>query len=382
MKKCIAEAAQTVLFVGAFPPAGRKVFGGNVTDCKLLLNSSFSKQTKLILLDSTQISNPAPSFPIRLIFAIKRFILYLIKIERHRPDAVLLFMSSGISVFEKGIMAWYAFLRGTPALLFPRGGALIDQCNASFFTRLWVRMVLKGGNKILCQGLTWHKFAVNLMKFSPEHAPIINSWAATPAFLAVGRQRSFERNSKPVRLLFVGRLEKKKGIFELLNSYRHLSKSRAVELIIVGEGNASESARRIVSKYGLDDRVNFCGWLVGSELERVYAEADIFVLPSWAEGLPNVMIEAMAAKLAVVISEVGNIPDVVKDGKEALLVSPRNKTALQLALTKVIDNAKLRRHMGEAAFSLAEELWGVEKAIDALLLAIRLSVKQKNNNIA
>jgi len=180
--------------------------------------------------------------------------------------------------------------------------------------------------------------------------------------------------------LFVGWLEEKKGIFELLETCRNLSKSRVFELTIVGEGNASESARRIVSEYGLDDRVTFRGWLAGSELEQVFVDADIFVLPSWAEGLPNVMIEAMAAKLAVVISEVGNIPDMVRDGEEALLIPPRNVAALQLALTNVIDNKILRRNMAEAAFSLAEKQWGVEKAVDALLSVIRSSIKQKTKS--
>ncbi|HIE83591.1 MAG TPA: hypothetical protein EYQ00_06970 [Dehalococcoidia bacterium] len=108
-----------VLFVGAFPPTHRKVFGGNVTDCKALLESSFPEHVELTLLDSTQISNPGPSSPVRVVLAIKRLIRFLILFERRRPDALLLFSSGGASLLEKATMAWWARLRSVPSLIFP-----------------------------------------------------------------------------------------------------------------------------------------------------------------------------------------------------------------------------------------------------------------------
>lgn len=363
-----------ILFVGAFPPAERNVFGGNVTACKALLNSSLPKRAELVLLDSTQISNPPPGLPLRLLLAVRRFFTYLIQFEKRQPDIVLLFTSVGASMVEKGAMAWYARLRGTPALVFPRGGAVIDACQRSRVTRTWVRIALGGARKILCQGPAWQRFAVNVLRLSVEDAPIITNWTATPALLSIGQQRSGKSENKPVRLLFLGWLEESKGIFELIEACHHLSPSRQFVLDIVGEGNTSVAARELVKKYGLEKIVHFRGWLKEVDIENALAEADIFVLPSWAEGLPNAMVEAMAAKLAVVVSSVGNIPDVVTDGCEALLVPPKDVTALQIALAKVLDDTVLRHRLAEAAFSLAENQWGVERAVDNLLSVVRSSI--------
>jgi glycosyltransferase involved in cell wall biosynthesis len=115
--------------------------------------------------------------------------------------------------------------------------------------------------------------------------------------------------------------------------------------------------------------------LKGIDLETALAEADVLVLPSWAEGLPNAMVEAMAARLAVVVTAVGNIPDVVTDGREALLVPPRNVSALKAALARVIEDPVLRRNLGDAAFSLAASRWDVEQAVEGMLQAMASSTR-------
>lgn len=369
-----------VLFVGAFPSPDREIYGGIVTSCKVLLSSSFSKRAQLSLLDSTQVSNPPPSFIIRLLLAIRRFLTYLIQFERLRPDAVLLFTSLGASLVEKSTMAWYARIRGVPALIFPRGRPLIDAGHKSRFKRSWVRFALMGARTILCQGPAWKRFAVDLLRLRPEDVPIVPNWTATPALLAIGRRRRFSTSDHPVRLLFLGWLEREKGIFELIEACRQLSESRRFLLNIVGEGNASAAVRDAVARNQLNSIVHFSGWLKGPAVESALTEADILVLPSWSEGLPNAMIEAMAARLAVVVSAVGNIPDVVVDGREALLVPPQNISALQSALEKLIDDPVLRRRLGDAAFFLAERQFGAEQAADRILIAVHETIGRFSND--
>jgi glycosyltransferase involved in cell wall biosynthesis len=105
-------------------------------------------------------------------------------------------------------------------------------------------------------------------------------------------------------------------------------------------------------------------------LQDEYANADIFVLPSWAEGLPNAMIEAMAAGLACVVSAVGNVPDVVTDEREALLVPPREIAALAMALERLLVDRPLRDRLASAAHEFAAARFGVERASDAILRAV------------
>lgn len=145
-------------------------------------------------------------------------------------------------------------------------------------------------------------------------------------------------------------------------------------LNIVGEGNASATLRDVVARNQLESIVRFSGWLKVSAVESVLAESDVLVLPSWSEGLPNVIIEAMAARLAVVVCAVGNVPDVVTDGREVLLVPPQNIPALKSALVRVIDDPALRRQLGDVAYLLAERQFGVEQVADRILMVVSRTI--------
>ena len=355
-----------VLFVGAFPPPGRAVFGGMVSSCRALLNSSLPQRVELDLLDSTQVSNPPPNLAIRFVLAVRRVGCYVWRFERRRPDAVLLFAAVGASLVEKGAMAWYARLRGVAAFLFPRGGGILDECRTSRVTRWWVGIAFRGARKVFCQSETWQRFAVETLGIPLQNAPVIPNWTASRELLAVGRARQPGREG-PVRLLFLGWLDREKGAGELLEACRKVASAHEITLDIVGEGNYSEIARQFVADHGLTRIVGFNGWLDAEELVAALAAADVLVLPSWAEGLPNAMIEAMASRLAVVVSSVGGIPDVVVNGEHALLVPPRDAAALEVALTRIIDDPVLRNRLADAGHALAEDRFNVERAVDQMV---------------
>ncbi len=204
---------------------------------------------------------------------------------------------------------------------------------------------------------------------------MIPNWTATPDLLAIGHSRGL-REGGPVRLLFLGWLEREKGVGELLDACRQLRTQRSFTLDIAGEGNFSAAARDLVERHRIADVVHFRGWLRGDALRAALAETDVLVLPSWAEGLPNAMIEAMAARLAIVVTAVGSIPDVMTDGRDALLVPPRDVLALERALSRVIDDRDLRQRLGDAALVLAEAQFGVEPAIDRIIAAIGEAIGQ------
>lgn len=373
-KKC-----PRLLVVGAFPPPNSNIFGGIVTSCQTLLRSSFPERFELGLIDSTQISNPPPRFLLRLKFATRRVFLFLTLLYRFRPHCVLLFTAVGASLLEKGAMAWIARVFGIPALMFPRGGQVIDQSHESVLNRLWIRLAFAGASKVLCQGPAWQRFAVDSLGFSETDAPIIFNWTATERLLAIGRRRATSPN-QPVRLLFLGWLERAKGIFELIEACSRLAPSHAFSLTIAGKGHAEAEAENRVAMCGLSDRVQFLGWLQGADLERVLQESDVLVLPSWVEGLPNAMIEAMASGLAVVVSSVGNVPDVVNDGEEALLVPPQDSDALQRALARVISDAEFRVALAGRGHRFCRDNFAVEPAVEKLDEVVQAAIRRASGN--
>jgi glycosyltransferase involved in cell wall biosynthesis len=356
-----------LLIVGAFPPPGRAVFGGMVTSCRMLVQSSLPTRAELTLIDSTQTAHPPPPRLVRARLALRRMRLYIAALRSRRPDAVILFVAAGMSVADKGAMSWYARLHGVPVLMFPRGGPVLEACRRSWMIRVAVRCAFGGARTILCQGEAWRRFAMETLGRAPNDAPLVPNWTAGPELLALGRGRT--ARSGALRVLFVGWLDRTKGVAELLDAWRQLAP--AATLRFAGEGDMSTAARRFVAENGLAARVEFLGWLDPGRLLEEYEAADIFVLPSWSEGLPNAMIEAMASGLPVIVTTVGNIPAVLTDGRNALLIPPRDVSALQRALARLLADAELRQSLGHSAQELAASEFGVEAAVERILSAAR-----------
>jgi len=367
-----------VLVVGAFPASGSEIFGGIVTTCRALLSSSFPDRFDLSLFDTTQISNPPPPLHRRFFYAARRFGNF-IRLVMGRPDAVLVFTSGGASLVEKALMARMARLFGCAVLMFPRSGIIMEQFRSSFLYRRWILLALSGSDTLLCQGPAWHRFALDELGFKAERAPVIPNWSATDTLLSIGRARSFHADAGPVRMLFLGWLEDHKGVFELLEAFRILSRSHPVHLTIAGRGEGEARAKAFTERHGLSAVVTFAGWVRGEGLHALMRDSEVFVLPSWHEGFPNAMIEAMAAGLAVVVSAVGNVPDVVTDGREALLVPPKEVDALADALERVVSDAALRRDLAMRGQAFASERYSLETGVELLSGAIDSAVSRKRN---
>lgn len=367
-----------LLIVGAFPPLDLQIFGGIVTTCRALMDSSFSDHYDLELIDSTQISNPPPSIGVRAVLASKRFYLFVKTVFIAKPDAVILFAAVGASLLEKCAMAWVARLRRIPILLSPRGAGLIQTVQLSRFQRAWVTTAMRGATHILCQGPSWQRFAKDVLGFSENRAPIVLNWTATDSIMTIGAARSFASAIDVPCLLFLGWLEREKGIFELLDVCLSLSKKYRFRLIIAGRGCAEEDARTFVQSQGLENVIEFAGWVQGEEKLALLTKSDVLILPSWAEGFPNAVIEAMAVKLAVVVTAVGNVPDLISDRQQALLVQPKDAEALKLAVEQLLFDKQFRRELAERGYEFALNNFSVDQGVAKLIEVIDAAIAEGN----
>lgn len=161
--------------------------------------------------------------------------------------------------------------------------------------------------------------------------------------------------TRPVRLLFVGRVEVNKGLLELLECLSEFSVFDW-RLTLVGDGAFMPEVKRLIEQYQLGGRVELTGFIpFGPELQRVYRSHDLFILPSYSEGLPQVVLEAMAGGCLVLASNVGGIPDVVKSGHTGLLFAPKSVGALRDALTFVNSHRVQVESMRMEALNVARE---------------------------
>lgn len=177
-------------------------------------------------------------------------------------------------------------------------------------------------------------------------------------------------------MLFLGWLERGKGILELLEASLSLSKKYEFRLIIAGRGHAEEQARAFVQSHGLEDFVEFAGWVAGEAKEALLAKADILILPSWAEGFPNAIVEAMAAKMAVVVTTVGNVPDLITDRQQALLVPPKDKEALERAIEQLLLDPQFRVELAERGHAFARDNFSVEQGVAKLTAVIDAAITE------
>lgn len=164
------------------------------------------------------------------------------------------------------------------------------------------------------------------------------------------------RERAPV-LLYVGRIfPEQKGLDTLLEAFAEVARRTPARLRLVGDDwGALGALGRRARELGVADRVEATGALPREGVLREYGAADLFVLPSHFDSFPYVLLEAMAASLPVVSTRVGGIPEVVQEGRTALLVPPRDPTALADALVRLLTDPPLAQRFGAAGRSRVEQ---------------------------
>jgi glycosyltransferase involved in cell wall biosynthesis len=143
-------------------------------------------------------------------------------------------------------------------------------------------------------------------------------------------------------VLFMGRLDHPKGIPDLIDAATRVTEHHGVEFVLAGKGPLRDRLEQLVRRRGIDDDVTFTGHVTGDHQLRLYQNATAFVLPSHYEGLPTVLLEAMACGAPVVSTAVGGCPDVIEDGVNGLLVPPGEPEALTDALDTLLSDPELR----------------------------------------
>lgn len=170
--------------------------------------------------------------------------------------------------------------------------------------------------------------------------------------------------SETVNFLFMGRLGQRKGVYDIIESARKLA-SDNIKIRLYGDGEI-ENIRQMVSVNGVQDKVAVCGWIDGSHKDQTYREANVLLLPSYHEGLPISILEAMAYGLPVLATDVGGISEAVKDGVNGFLIQPGECEKLAERIEELAVSPELRRTMGQRGYELAMEKFALPVIIRQL----------------
>lgn len=190
----------------------------------------------------------------------------------------------------------------------------------------------------------------------PERIFVRHSSVATAPRAAVSEARKLKARlgvSEDERvILSVGRLSREKGHVDLVRALVRLAEFHPAlrfKAVIVGDGPERERVEAEAASSGLGERLVFAGH--ADDVRPFYAAADVLALPSHSEGSPLVLLEAMAAGVPVVATNVGGVPEVATDGETALLVAVRDTQAFAAALGRVLNDAELARALAASALA-------------------------------
>jgi len=327
-----------VIFVGGFDD--RFVKGGQVFACKSLVASPISKQVKWVLIDSSMASSPPPPFWCRAIAAIGR-IFSFVRALSTRPNLVILFASSGASFAEKTLMAILARLVGTPVAFCPRSGLVVGMADKSITGRLLIKTAIRVSSLLICQGEHWANFYRSIEPTA--RTSVIHNFINPKPYLSI---ESNPQSQLPV-ILFLGSVEINKGIYDLVGAAEVLVKEgRKFHIYIGGHGGEMENLRSRIIRGPARDAITLLGLVEQPEKIELLGRASVVVLPSYQEGFPNVILEAMASARPVVATLVGAIPELVKDGVSGFLIKPGDQAGLARALARLMDFPASARLMG------------------------------------
>ena len=357
----------TFIIVGGFRSAADGSVGGQIYACRTLIESPISEQIDWIELDSTMESVPPPSLRRRSFLAGKRLLLFIGFLLRRRPDGALIFVADGLSFLEKGLMVFLARLWRRRVVLSPRSGYLLDHVRRWRFMRWYLQMVFRCSHLVLCQSDSW-KEAFQLVSGLPaSRFRVVRNWIDTGPYVAP----PLVEHDGVVRVLFMGWVEREKGIYEIVEAVKEFRDAlRGTRFIICGRGSQLENLQKEIAEQDLSSFFEFRGWVRGAEKIAALKQADIFVLPSHGEGMPNALLEAMAAGQAVIATRVGGIPEAIADDRLGRLVDVGDVQGLGRALVELCDRTLIRR-LGQEAQSYVLKHHDISRVWPQILEAIQ-----------
>ena len=220
---------------------------------------------------------------------------------------------------------------------------------------------------------------VSVDNISVQHNSIQRSTPVNPADVVALREHLGIGAGERV-VLAVGRLSREKAHIDLIEAFRLLRETKpglALKLIIAGDGPERSRLETAALSAGGSGQVIFTGQM--SDVQSLYAMADIFVLPSHSEGSPNVLLEGMAANLPIVATAVGGVPEMVENNESALLIQPNDPSSLAAAITNLLNDEDLSQRLTKKAATLVDTRFAPEHYARSLIEIYREAIARRNH---
>ncbi|WP_419213946.1 glycosyltransferase [Maribacter sp. X9] len=197
-------------------------------------------------------------------------------------------------------------------------------------------------------------FKNKLLKWGYQGEIIVSTTTINSNLLEETRiERTEDFSNRPFTILFLSRLLREKGIYETIDAFEKLlKKHRNIQLVIAGNGEEFKNLRKLV---GNNPKLFLAGHVEGHEKINLFKQCDIYCLPSYSEGLPTSVLEAMSFGKPVVTTAVGGLKDFFQDGNMGYFVKPKNSDDLEEKLRLLLTDGTLREKIGDFNYAYAHE---------------------------
>ncbi len=264
------------------------------------------------------------------------------------------------SFSRKAILHLLAKVLGKKTILHIHGGEFkMYYKNAGRFNKRFILYTLKNANQLAVLSGEWKEYFDSLT--GKKDSVIINNPVLVPNTLLQNKI------AVPVNVLYLNHITEKKGFFDLLELFRRNKETykNTFKLNVAGSGEGLEKMKSLIAENGLEELVEYKGWVSGQAKDDLLKQCNVFVLPSWFEGLPMSILEAMAFSKPVIATNVGGIPRAVKPGENGWLFTPSDINALQNIFDEIKNNPAVLEAYGEKSFDIVQD-FSITRVVDKL----------------
>jgi glycosyltransferase involved in cell wall biosynthesis len=281
-------------------------------------------------------------FSLRLAAGVKAYLCLLGLLLTRRVGLVHCHVAMKRSFWRKSLFALTSRMTRVPVVFHLHGSetkVFIEELPA-LLKRL-VGWILAKQSVVVALSKGWSQY---LKSISPRaNVEVIPNYVSLPE---LDSDVSGGRDLNVVEVLFLGAVGARKGVYDLLPAFRDASAQVPSLRLIIGGKGEEDRAQALARKLKIENRVVFAGWVNGEAKEDLLRRARIYVLPSYNEGLPVSLLEAMSWRIPVISTRVGAIPELVREGIDGLLIDAGDRAALSAAIIELAQSAELQQKMG------------------------------------
>lgn len=260
------------------------------------------------------------------------------------------------SVYRKAALLGATRLAGGRVLLHLHAAQLVQShAMTGRFGKALLRWMFRSADHCVVLGDVWRRWVVDTFGVRPNRVGVI--YNGVPATSSKPRPPS--RDGR-FRLLFVGNLLERKGVKDLLHAFASPGIAGRDIVLTMAGGGPVDTYREMAARLGIGGRVTFTGWVSQDHARSLMVDSDALILPAYDEGLPLVILEALASRTPVICTPVGSIPEVLEDLRTALFVAPGDQEEIAAAILALADRPELGSGLAEAGKLLYERLFTME----------------------